>query len=161
MRLCSVREYGLSDVRTALLRGHSASMVTPDDVSFLLVFYLEQECPWVTHRKEIESAIEKTDAYQISMAMIQRGLSDTSLVARVFRNIMVHPINDLRASHVMCNILHMLDITAFVGNLFESATDTQRGRVIDRLSSATTVSKRNRYRVCRNVVGELREWMGD
>ena len=157
MHLCKVREYSLLDVRTALCQGYGVNRMSPDDTSYLLLVFLGQECPWGSHRKDMEDALGSTDASRLAMAMVQRGMEDTSWTARILTNLMFLPEMDPRTSHVLCNILHLVDIDSLVCHLFQDAS--QRRHVKHRLWEATTVSKRARLRTCRCIIGDLRDCM--
>lgn len=154
LKLCASRSYSLSDIRMLLSRGCESSVT--DDVSYLLLIHLGQEFSWTTHREEIEDALNKTDATRLAMGMIQQGLTETSKAIQVFANLLFFPEMDARTSHLLCNILHLLDVDAFVDRIFDHAEEAVRRQMKDRLRTASFVSKRTRLRICRNVVNDLR-----
>ena len=97
--------------------------------------------------------LRDTDATRLVMAMVQRGVHDADVVARMFTNLLHHPDLDPRTSHILCNILHLVNVDALVDRLFwEHENDTTKHR----LRAAATVSKRTRLRTCRNVIKQLR-----
>tara|TARA_B110001452_G_scaffold43466_2_gene33294 strand:+ start:2491 stop:3018 length:528 start_codon:yes stop_codon:yes gene_type:complete len=158
MQLCSTREYGLHHIRKALSKGYSTNTILPDDTSYLLLLFLEQEFPWKlsTDAEDMKQILHDTDATRFAMAMVQRGVHDIKVVARIFTNLMCIPDLDPRTSHVLCNILHLIDVDALVDCLF-STTSTGTTDVKHRLCAATTVSKRTRLRTCRNAIQLLRD----
>jgi hypothetical protein len=154
MHLLSTREYGLRHLRNALCRGYGADAAAPDDMSYLLVLFLEQESPWTTEAKDMLQVLRDTDATRLAMAMVQRGVHDADIVAHIFKNLLHHPELDPRTSHILCNILHLVNVDALVDRLFsEHENDTLKHR----LRAATAVSKRTRLRMCRNVIQQLRD----
>lgn len=154
MRLCTTREYGLSHVRDALCKGYGANAVSPDDMPYLLVLFLEQESPWTAESQDMLQVLRGTDATRLAMAMVQRGVHDTGVVARIFTNLLHHPDLDPRTSHILCNILHLVNVDALMDRLLsEHENDTTKHR----LRAATAVSKRTRLRTCRSVVQQLRD----
>jgi hypothetical protein len=156
MRLCTTRGYDLRHIRNALCKGYSANVIAPDDMSYLLVLFLEQESPWTesVESHEMLQILRGTDATRFAMAMVQRGVNDADIVARIFTNLMHHSDLDPRTSHILCNILHLVNVDAVVDRLFSKhKNDT----VKHRLRAATTVSKRTRLRTCRGVVHQLRD----
>lgn len=155
MHLCSTREYGLRHLRNALCKGYSANMVAPDDTSYLLVLFLEQESPWTTAESEdMLQVLRDTDATRLAMAMVQRGVHDTGIVARIFMNLLQHADLDPRTSHILCNILHLVNVDALVDRLF---SEHENVTLKHRLRAATTVSKRTRLRTCRSAIQKLRD----
>jgi hypothetical protein len=153
MRLCTTREYGLSHLRDALCKGYG---VAPDDMSYLLVLFLEQESPWTesVESEDMLRVLRGTDATRIAMAMVQRGVHGADVVARILINLMHHTDQDPRTSHILCNILHFVNVDALVDRLFSKhKNDTTKHR----LRAATTASKRTRLRTCRSVVQQLRD----
>ena len=158
MRLCTTREYGLSHVRDALCKGYSADAVAPDDMSYLLVLFLEQESPWTESAvsQEMLQVLRNTDATRFAMAMVQRGVHDAEIVTRILTNLLHHPDLDPRTSHILCNILHLVNVDAVVDRLF-SKREKETLLIKRKLNSATTVSKRTRLRTCRGVVFHFRD----
>lgn len=156
MRLCNTREYGLRHIRSALCKGYSADAVAPDDMSYLLILFLEQETPWTesAESQEMLQVLRDTDATRFAMAMVQRGAHDADIVTRILTNLLHHPDFDPRTSHILCNILHLVNVDAVVDRLF---SNHESGNVKHRLRAATAVSKRTRLRTCRSVVHQLRE----
>lgn len=156
MHLCATREYGLRHVRNALYRGYGADAVAPDDMSYLLVLFLEQDSPWSesAESQDMLQVLRGTDATRIAMAMVQRGVHDADVVARIFANLMHNPDLDPRTAHVLCNILHLVNVDALVDRLF---SQRENGTVKHRLRAATSVSKRTRLRTCRCVIQQLRD----
>lgn len=152
MHLCSTREYGLRHLRNALCKGYGANTVAPDDMSYLLVLFLEQESPWTAESEDMLQVLRDTDATRLAMAMVQRGVYDADIVARIFMNLLHHPELDPRTSHILCNILHLVNVDALVDRLFSKHENVT---LKHRLRAATTVSKRTRLRTCRNV---LQQW---
>lgn len=153
MNLCSTREYGLRHLRDALCKGYGADAVAPDDMSYLLVLFLEQESPWTTAEcEDMLQVLRDTDATRLAMAMVQRGVHDTDVVARILTNLLHHPELDPRTSHILCNILHLVNVEALVDHLLSGDETTKH-----RLRAATNVSKRTRLRTCRSVVQQLRD----
>jgi len=156
MRLCTTREYGLRHLRSALCKGYGADAIAPDDMSYLLVLFLEQESPWTesVESQDMLKVLRDTDATRFAMAMVQHGVHDADLVARILTNLLHHPDLDPRTSHILCNILHLVDVDALVDRLLsEHENDTTKHR----LRAATTASKRTRLRTCRSVVQQLRD----
>lgn len=154
MHLCSTREYSLRHLRNALCKGYSANTVAPDDMSYLLVLFLEQESPWTAESEYMLQVLRDTDATRLAMAMVQRGVHDADIVARIFMNLLHHPELDPRTSHILCNILHLVNVEALVDRLFSEHENNDTLK--HRLRAATTVSKRTRLRTCRNVLQQLR-----
>lgn len=157
MRLCTTREYGLCHVRNALCKGYGIDAIAPDDMTYLLVLFLEQELPWTesAESQEMLQVLRKTDATRFAMAMVQRGVHDADTVTRILTNLMHHPDLDPRTSHILCNILHLVEVDAVVDRLFSK--HEKDDTVKHRLRVATTVSKRTRLRTCRSVVHQLRD----
>tara|TARA_X000000368_G_scaffold115377_1_gene89949 strand:- start:336 stop:845 length:510 start_codon:yes stop_codon:yes gene_type:complete len=158
MRLCTTREYDLRHIRSALCKGYSANAVAPDDMSCLLILFLEQETPWTesVESQDMLRVLRDTDATRFAMAMVQRGVHDADFVARIFTNLLHHPDLDPRTSHILCNILHLVNVDAVVDRLF--STHEKEMVVIKRkLNSATSLSKRTRLRTCRNVIHQLHD----
>tara|TARA_B110001452_G_scaffold221272_1_gene193767 strand:+ start:102 stop:671 length:570 start_codon:yes stop_codon:yes gene_type:complete len=156
MQLCSTREYGLRQVRDVLSKGYSIQTVTPDDTSYLLLVFLEQESPWKVSKeaREMEQILRGTDATRLAMAMVQRGVHNTTVVATIFKNLLYLPDLDPRTSHILCNILHLIDVDSLVDCLFPTAA--KKIVIKLRLNAAMAVSKRTRLRTCRNVVQLMR-----
>lgn len=156
MHLCSTRDYGLSHIRDALCKGYGAKDVVPDDMSYLLVLFLEQESPWTesAESNDMVTVLRNTDATRLAMAMVQRGVHDTDLVARIFTNLLHHPDLDPRTSHILCNILHLVNVDALVDRLL---SEHENVTTKHRLCAATSVSKRTRLRTCRSVVKQMRD----
>ena len=155
MQLCRTREYDLRAVRTALCKGYGVEAVVPDDMSYLLILFLEQEDPWDTPAgTQMREILADTDATRLAMAMVQRGLDDARCVARILRNMMTVNGMDPRVAHVLCNILHLVDIHSLTSHLFPGRGSTHHAH---RLCAATNVSKRARLRTCRNVVSDVRD----
>lgn len=159
MRLCNTREYGLCHIRSALSKGYSADAVVPDDMSYLLILFLEQETPWTesVESQEMLQVLRDTDATRFAMAMVQRGARDADFVARIFTNLLHHADLDPRTSHILCNILYLVDVDALVDRLFsEEDNGHENATTKHRLRAATTVSKRTRLRTCRDTINQLR-----
>ena len=155
MQLCRTREYDLRAVRTALCKGYGGGAIVPDDMSFLLLLFLDQKAPWDTSvGPQMKEILAGTDAARLAMAMVQRGLDDTRSVARILRNMMTVNDMDPRVAHVLCNILHLVDVHALTSHLFPGRGSTHHAQ---RLCTATNVSKRARLRTCRHVVSDVRD----
>lgn len=156
VQLCRTREYDLRAVRAALCRGYGGGEVIPDDMSYLLLLFLDHEDPWdTTGAHQMREILEDTDATRLAMAMIQRGLDDSRSVARILLNMMAVRDMDPRVAHVLCNILHLVDIHSLTLHLFPGGGGSTHHA--KRLCTATNVSKRARLRTCRNVVSDLRD----
>ena len=155
VQLCRTREYDLHAVRTALCTGYGKGTIVPDDMSYLLLLFLDQKDPWDTPvGPQMKEILADTDATRLAMAMVQRGLDDACSVARILRNMMTANDMDPRVAHVLCNILHLVNVHTLVSHLFPLRGSTQHAQ---RLCAATNVSKRARLRTCRNVVSEMRD----
>ena len=115
--------------------------------------FLEQESPWTVESEDMLHVLRDTDATRLAMAMVQRGVHDADIVSRIFRNLQQHPELDPRTSHILCNILHLVNVDALVDRLFSEHENVTLKR---RLRAATTVSKRTRLRTCRNVIQQWR-----
>lgn len=155
MQLCRTREYDLCAVRAALCKGYGGGAVVPDDMSYLLILFLDQEDPWNTPSgPQMRENLMDTDAMRLAMAMVQRGVDDTRSVARILRNMMTVNDMDPRVAHVLCNILHLVDVHSLTSRLFPGGRSSH---YVKRLCAATNVSKRARLRTCRNVVSDVRD----
>lgn len=155
MQLCRTRDYDLHAVRTVLCKGYGGGRIVPDDTSFLLVYFLDQDDPWSEPAGEdMKEVLMDTDATRLSMAMVQRGVDDAFSIARILRNMMAVEDMDPRTSHVLCNILHLVDVASLTRHLFQGRHSTQHAQ---RLCAATNVSKRARLRACRNVITDVRD----
>ena len=166
MQLCSTREYGLQNVRDALHKGYGTNIIVPEDTPYLVLLFLEQESPWTKDAGNMELKVRSVDALQFTMAMVQRGVHDTQIIARIFTNLMYFPDLDSRSSHILGHILHLVDIDALVDLLFSDAktNTTIKNRIQtasnlaikNRLQTASELCKRTRLRMCRTVIQQLR-----
>lgn len=166
MQLCSMREYGLQNVRDALHKGYGTNVVASEDTPYLILLFLEQESPWTKDDGDMEHKLRGIDAFQLTMAMVQRGVHDTQTVARIFTNLMYFSDLDARTSHILCHILHLVDINALVDLLFpnekmgiviKNRIQTASNLAIkNRLQTASELCKRTRLRMCRTVIQQLR-----